>query len=138
MFIHAWYFRLDSGEICFHFSPLFFFCCFFFTYGWAKKRKLRKRYAGIIFVSFYAEFILPLTIQLIINDLLGGRGWWLVKGALVRGPFLFLEYLITLNYMKRPEFFPAFVFFIFLSSNLFWTTTHPFFVLLSPVASLHL
>jgi hypothetical protein len=24
-----------------------------------------------------------------INDLLGGRGWWLVKGALVRGPFLF-------------------------------------------------
>lgn len=24
----------------------------------------------------------------IINDLLGGRGWWLVKGALVRGPFL--------------------------------------------------
>jgi hypothetical protein len=32
----------------------------------------------------------PLTIlKLTINDLLGGRGWWLVKGALVRGPFLF-------------------------------------------------
>ena len=27
--------------------------------------------------------------KLILNDLLGGRGWWLVKGALVRGPFLF-------------------------------------------------
>ncbi len=26
--------------------------------------------------------------QLSLNDLLGGRGWWLVKGAQVRGPFL--------------------------------------------------
>lgn len=26
----------------------------------------------------------------LLNDLLGGRGWWLVKGALVRGPFLYI------------------------------------------------
>ena len=24
----------------------------------------------------------------LLNDLLGGRGWWLVKGGLVRAPFL--------------------------------------------------
>ena len=33
----------------------------------------------------------PVSINDILNDLLGGRGWWLVKGALVRGPFLFLQ-----------------------------------------------
>jgi hypothetical protein len=38
--------------------------------------------------SSIRSFISPLTYKLIINDLLGGRGWWLVKGALVRGPFL--------------------------------------------------
>jgi hypothetical protein len=32
-------------------------------------------------------------LRLFINDLLGGRGWWLVKGALVRGPFLFFTAL---------------------------------------------
>jgi hypothetical protein len=42
---------------------------------------------GIIFVNVYLAS--PLIVQIIINDLLGGRGWWLVKGALVRGPFLF-------------------------------------------------
>ncbi|HVT85872.1 MAG TPA: DUF4290 domain-containing protein [Chitinophagaceae bacterium] len=31
----------------------------------------------------------PVSINFSLNDLLGGRGWWLVKGALVRGPFLF-------------------------------------------------
>jgi len=36
------------------------------------------------------RFASPLTFtKITINDLLGGRGWWLVKGALVRGPFLF-------------------------------------------------
>jgi hypothetical protein len=28
------------------------------------------------------------SINFSLNDLLGGRGWWLVKGAQVRGPFL--------------------------------------------------
>lgn len=32
-----------------------------------------------------------------LNDLLGGRGWWLVKGALVRGPFLFVFTVNTKN-----------------------------------------
>ena len=36
-----------------------------------------------------------------LNGLLGGRGWWLVKGALVRGPFLFPFY----ERLALPEFF---------------------------------
>ncbi len=50
----------------------------------------------------------PLTIQSIINDLLGGRGWWLVKGALVRGPFLLPMFTRTNhfwpNFIKKNSF----------------------------------
>ena len=35
---------------------------------------------------YRATYIVSINFSL--NDLLGGRGWWLVKGALVRGPFL--------------------------------------------------
>src|SRR5258705_13446141 len=35
--------------------------------------------------------------QLLLNDLLGGRGWWLVKGALVRGPFSFISLYANLK-----------------------------------------
>ena len=43
----------------------------------------------VCFTFYERENASPLTYKLLINDLLGGRGWWLVKGALVRGPFLF-------------------------------------------------
>ncbi|MCW3119493.1 MAG: type sorting protein [Chitinophagaceae bacterium] len=33
----------------------------------------------------------PELINFSLNDLLGGRGWWLVKGALVRGPLFLLK-----------------------------------------------
>ena len=38
------------------------------------------------------------------NDLLGGRGWWLVKGALVRGPLFFW----MVYYISPHLFTPAF------------------------------
>jgi hypothetical protein len=44
--------------------------------------------------------------QLLLNDLLGGRGWWLVKGALVRGPFFFARLLAVLT-ARFPLNFPA-------------------------------
>ena len=45
-----------------------------------------------LYLKYTNLLISPLNISKhkdILNDLLGGRGWWLVKGALVRGPFLF-------------------------------------------------
>jgi hypothetical protein len=39
---------------------------------------------------------------LLIKDLLGGRGWWLVKGALVRGPFLIYRGLSNFLMILRP------------------------------------
>lgn len=41
----------------------------------------------------------------LLNDLLGGRGWWLVKGALVRGPFLFITDYTDSNH-GLPGLFP--------------------------------
>ena len=53
---------------------------------------MRTQFENILVSSllfFIRSFYSPLTfLKLTINDLLGGRGWWLVKGALVRGPFL--------------------------------------------------
>jgi hypothetical protein len=48
-------------------------------------------------------------IETILNDLLGGRGWWLVKGALVRGPFLFSHTIDKFYHQASglvPHFFP--------------------------------
>jgi len=40
----------------------------------------------------------------ILNDLLGGRGWWLVKGDQVRVPFLF--YLVIHQIATLKEHYP--------------------------------
>ena len=66
------------------------------------KKRWSSRSVGINFANISRTFTtLFITNQVLpfnyrnwfrkntINDLLGGRGWWLVKGALVRGPFLF-------------------------------------------------
>jgi len=46
-------------------------------------------YFKVLFCTL--SYILLLSLKFTINDLLGGRGWWLVKGVLVRDPFLYLS-----------------------------------------------
>ena len=83
-----------------NFSPIQWYCCIYSTL-WLKKCRKRPISEGFLLVlslwyPLRNVFDSPLIISihpypirnLILNDLLGGRGWWLVKGALVRGPFL--------------------------------------------------
>ena len=73
---------------------------------------LKRMLIGIMFVNIYLNlFDSPLTIfKITINDLLGGRGWWLVKGALVRGPFLFAH---KFGIKQALTFFAGFYLFIY-------------------------
>ena len=72
-------------------------CCLYSPQHYSIKANLNL-YKELNQIGIFFDFILirnasPLTLRLSINDLLGGRGWWLVKGALVRGPFLYVRHL---------------------------------------------
>ena len=73
------FFHHDSLKVVLYFNKIKFQIKKFDS----KRRIIRLvLYLMILSYQFY-------TLNLTINDLLGGRGWWLVKGVSLRDPFLF-------------------------------------------------
>ena len=93
-------FRIKSREwqknVCYHEwdgQSWYQICCYF---SWKTIPRINW-YQKIIMVWGWRKWqaICKVSINYSLNDLLGGRGWWLVKGALVRGPFLYAQTLLT-------------------------------------------